>query len=372
MTAPMVLDGAMHGAAFLAYVEQVLVPTLKPGDIVVMDKDGMSRHVTLSGVPVFDDAGNFRGYRGSATDVTERKRAEAALIESEATLQARVADLEEVQRKPENQGADLVRLSEDLRIASDQSDLANRAKSEFLANMSHELRTPLNAIIGFAEILSNELFGALGNSRYLDYAKDIHESGHHLLALINDILDLSKIEAGNIEIREEVIDIPEVIQSCVRLSAERAQTAGVDLVMDLPEGFPPALRADKRMVKQIVVNLLSNAVKFTPPGGRITLTVRHDPDGGCVLQVADTSIGIAPENISKALARFGQVDGEFNRKFEGTGLGLPLSQSLVELHGGSLEIESELGAGTTVTVRFPPGRVVQFVEQSVSQGRSAG
>ena len=238
--------------------------------------------------------------------------------------------------------------------------------------MSHELRTPLNAIIGFAEILSNELFGALGNARYLDYAKDIHESGHHLLALINDILDLSKIETGNIEIHEEVIDVYEVIQSCMRLSAERALIAGVDLVTDLTEGFLPALRADKRMVKQIVVNLLSNAIKFTPSGGRIAVTVRHDPDGGCILQIADTGIGIAPENISKALARFGQVDGEFTRKFEGTGLGLPLSQSLVELHGGTLEIESELGAGTTVTVRFPPERVVQFVEQSVSQGRSAG
>ena len=239
----------------------------------------------------------------------------------------------------------------------EEAEVANRAKSEFLANMSHELRTPLNAIIGFAEIIMDEVLGPVGNEKYRDYAKDINDSGQHLLEIINDILDLSKIETGQVALREEEIDVPEVVHGCLKLIGERAKSAGVDLIADFDTETYPVLLADRRMLKQILVNLLSNAVKFTPPGGRVTVSAHCDPAAGYTLTIADTGIGIAPDDIPKALARFAQVDARLDRRFEGTGLGLPLSKALVELHGGSLELESEVCVGTTVTIRFPAARV---------------
>jgi PAS domain S-box-containing protein len=239
----------------------------------------------------------------------------------------------------------------------DEAEIANRTKSEFLANMSHELRTPLNAIIGFAEIIMDEVLGPAGNEKYRGYAKDINDSGQHLLKIINDILDLSKIETGQAALCEEEVDVPEALHASLKLIRERARSAGIDLVADFESQPLPKLRADPRMLKQILVNLLSNAVKFTPQGGRVTVSAHCDPVAGYALTVADTGIGIALEDIPKAFARFEQVDAKLDRRYEGTGLGLPLSKAFVELHGGSLELESEVGVGTTVTVRFPAGCV---------------
>ncbi len=252
-------------------------------------------------------------------------------------------------------------MAETLTNAYDQVATANRTKSEFLANMSHELRTPLNAILGFSELMSNATHGPLGNPKYEEYTKDINDSGRHLLALINDILDLSKIEAGRLELDEEEIDVAMTIGSCMVLVKERARNGGVKLKTDIPDGLP-ALHADKRKLKQILVNLLSNAVKFTPAGGEVTLKVWSRPDSGYVFQVIDTGIGIALADIPAALSPFGQVDSRLDRKYEGTGLGLPLTKSFVEMHGGSLDLQSEEGAGTTVTVRFPKERIVRVPE----------
>ena len=319
--------------------------------------DGAQLEIRINGAPVLDSVGGFKGYRGTGRDITARVRTEAALRDSEQALQTRVADLEEAQRRLERQGADLVRLAGDLRLASEQADSANLAKSAFLAAMSHELRTPLNAIIGFSEIIASETSGPIGNAKYSEYAKDINDSGQHLLALINDILDLSKVDSGVEELHEEDIEIRVLARSILTLVGGRAGKDGVKLQLDLADDLP-ALRGDHRKLKQILVNLLSNAIKFTEPGGSVTFKARCRSASGYVFQVIDTGIGIAPEDIPKALSQFGQVDSDLNRRYEGTGLGLPLTKALVELHGGSLDLQSEVGVGTTVTLRFPADRIV--------------
>lgn len=237
------------------------------------------------------------------------------------------------------------------------AELANRAKSEFLANMSHELRTPLNAIIGFSDMISGETLGPVGEPKYLEYVKDINASGTHLLELINDILDLSKIEAGKHELQERNIDVLRVIRSCLTLVKERAETRCVKIETDTAN-VVTALFADERNLKQIFLNLLTNAIKFTPAGGKVTITAWSDPDDGYVFQFTDSGIGIAPDDIPNVLASFGQVESALSREQQGTGLGLPLTKSLVEMHGGSLELQSEIGVGTTATVRFPAERIV--------------
>jgi signal transduction histidine kinase len=244
----------------------------------------------------------------------------------------------------------------ELIAANNKAEIANRAKSEFLANMSHELRTPLNAVIGFSELIHNESFGPC-ERRYRDYALNINESGQHLLDLINDILDISKVESGANEIHEEKIEIREVTDSVVTMVKDRAQKGGVELCLEVPDN-PPALLADSRKMKQILVNLLSNAIKFTDPGGKVTFKIWCREGSGYVFQIMDTGIGIALDDIPKALAPFQQVHSALDRKYEGTGLGLPLTKSLVEQHGGSLDLQSRFGIGTTVTVRLPEGRVV--------------
>ena len=290
-------------------------------------------------------------------EITERKRAEERLLASEDGLKKRVADLEEARRELEEQGTNLVGLAGDLRVARDDARAANRAKSEFLAAMSHELRTPLNAVIGFSEIIRDETFGPVGSVQYRNYASDFHESGQHLLALINDILDLSKIESGTDELHEDEIDIAEITRAALKLVRQRAEQGGIKLALELQDRLP-ALRADQRKLKQILVNLLSNAVKFTDAGGEVTLRTWCRMDSGYVFQVVDTGIGIAPEDIPRALVQYGQVDGDLNRQYEGTGLGLPLTKALVEQHGGTLDFQSEVGVGTTVTARFPAKRIV--------------
>jgi signal transduction histidine kinase len=242
----------------------------------------------------------------------------------------------------------------------ERAELANRSKSEFLANMSHELRTPLNAIIGFSEILQNELMGPLGTDCYKEYVLNIKDSGTHLLDIINDILDLSKIEAGKAQLLEEIIDLSRTILACTRLMEVRAANAKVRLVATVAPNLP-AVRADERKMKQILINLLSNAVKFTPEGGEVTLFARRSEGGGVEITVSDTGIGIAPEDIQKALSPFNQIDSSLSRKYNGTGLGLPLAESFTRMHGGTLTLESREGEGTRVVLYFPENRVVSQV-----------
>ncbi|MGH6932667.1 MAG: hybrid sensor histidine kinase/response regulator [Dongiaceae bacterium] len=244
---------------------------------------------------------------------------------------------------------------EQLRDAKEAAELANRTKTEFMANMSHELRTPLNAIIGFADIIRAELIGSIGSPRYREYARDIGDSARHLLSIINDILDVSKIEAGKLELHEEPIDLDSLIDDVFRLVHERAEQAEVSL-RKVAERPVPGLLADPRKIKQILLNLLSNSIKFTPTGGTVGITLALGTDGGLTVTVEDTGIGIAPEHIPLATARFGQVDGSMTRRYSGTGLGLPLTIGLVELHQGTLSIGSTVGQGTKVTICFPPGR----------------
>jgi two-component system cell cycle sensor histidine kinase PleC len=234
-----------------------------------------------------------------------------------------------------------------------QAEEASLSKTRFLANMSHELRTPLNAIIGFAEIIHKEIFGPLGNNRYGEYVNDILSSGQHLLGLINNILDMSKIESGSWRIHPEMTDPVEIMDACIRTFRERAEGRGVFISMAVDarlfEGF-----VDRQALRQILLNLISNAVKFTPAGGRIEVGARSEEDGGFIIWVADTGIGIAPEHIPTVLAPFGQVENDLTRQYEGTGLGVPLVKSLVEMHGGRFEIQSVPGEGTTIRTLFPP------------------
>jgi signal transduction histidine kinase len=233
----------------------------------------------------------------------------------------------------------------------------NRAKTDFLANVSHELRTPLNAIIGFSEMMQQEAFGPLGDGKYREYVADIHDSGTHLLRLINDILDLSKIESGKADLADEVIDVARTMRACLRIVAERAGDAGIALDSAIAPELK-AIRGDERKVKQILINLLSNAIKFTGAGGRVTARAAIRVDGEIEFAVTDTGIGIAPEDIPRVTLPFVQVDSGLDRRYEGTGLGLTLTKALTEQHGGRLEIESEVGAGTTVRVILPGERVV--------------
>jgi signal transduction histidine kinase len=249
-----------------------------------------------------------------------------------------------------------IRVEAELRAAKEEADLANRSKSEFLANVSHELRTPLNAIIGFSDTMGNEALGPVGNPRYREYLQDISQAGNHLLNLINDILDLSKIEVGKEELREDIVRISYVVDACTRLVKQRAEEKGVALRVDLSPQ-PERLFVDGQKLKQILINLLSNSVKFTEAGGRVTLSCRQDRDG-YLFAVADTGIGIAEKDIPTAMTAFRQVDGALSRKYGGTGLGLPLSRSLTELHGGVFELRSKIGVGTTVSVRLPSDRIV--------------
>ncbi len=408
--------------------------------------------IRASGAPFYDESGNFKGYRGVSSDITEeiafRERARSdseriatamdGLRESMALFdgQDRLIFCNEAFRELNNQIADIIvsgvtfeeilranigksyvrdsnddpeayvqrRLREfhkpespvdlelrngswvratvqildngervltvnditglkqaeaDLRAAKEQAEQANRAKSMFLANMSHELRTPLNAISGFSEIIRQELFGPLGDPHYGEYAQDIHASGQHLLAIINDILDLARIEEGQDKLEDSEQSIAEVINACMPLVRGRATTARVQIGLEIEKDLPRVV-LDLRRTKQILINLLSNSIKFTEPGGNITIAAAKSDDGGMVVTVRDSGIGMRPEDIRKALEPFGQIDSSLARRYEGTGLGLSLARQLTEAHGGRLEIDSDLGVGTTVRILLPPDRLVGY------------
>jgi PAS domain S-box-containing protein len=282
---------------------------------------GERRTFLTSKAPVFDASGQVAHLVSVAIDITDQKRAERSLI-----------------------------------AIKEEAESANRLKSVFLANMSHELRTPLNAIIGFAEIIAEQMFGAVSPPNYRDYARNIRAAGSHLLAVINDILDMTRIEAGQTRLQEERFDLGALVGAAIALVAGTAAEKSLALDCDLA-GDLPLLEADPRKVKQMLINLLSNAIKFTDRGSVRVAAALH-AGGELTVAIADTGIGIAAEDIDKAMAPFGQVDSTLARRHQGTGLGLPLTKALIELHDGRFEIESVPGAGTTTRLVFPAVRVI--------------
>jgi signal transduction histidine kinase len=274
---------------------------------------------------------------GRILQISRRAMPDGAIV----SVYSDITDLKESERK--------------LIQARSQAEMANHAKSEFLANMSHELRTPLNAIIGFSEIIAHELFGPLNNEKYLDYMKDIHQSSLHLLSIINDVLDMSKIEAGKLELSKEPLNIRHLVGEVVRMMRERADSHGIELVTKLAEG-EAEIWADERAIKQIFLNLLSNAIKFSRDGGEVCIRVVSEKPGLVVVEFEDHGIGMNEEELERALQPFGQAKPSTTRNYGGTGLGLPITKGLIEAHGGKLAIESRAGQGTIARISLPTER----------------
>ena len=290
------------------------------------------------------------GFVSVGTDITALKRHEERLLQSEKTLMTTVRDLQKQRQVAEEQSQRLAEMADKFSMEKARAEAANRSKSEFLANMSHELRTPLNAVIGFSEMMQQQVFGPLGNAKYAEYSHDIRRSGQFLLDVINDILDMSKIEAGRMDLEYSEVGMAQTIEDVTRIIGQRAHEARVTL--DFDNGVQEPFPADRRAVKQILINLLSNAVKFSPEGGRVRLTTRDD--GKVItIAIADNGIGIPQRDIDKLGRPFEQVENQFTKTKGGSGLGLAISKSLAQLHGGRLDINSAEGKGTTVTVTLP-------------------
>jgi signal transduction histidine kinase len=312
---------------------------LFPQDTILADMGA----VCYRGEPFVDDAGNPIGHVFALNDCPDDA---SEIADQFIHLIASWVGTEFRRREAELASAQAKELAEQ----------ASRAKDVFLATMSHELRTPLNAIIGFSDVLRQEAMGPLGTAEYREYADDINASGSHLLTLVNDILDIAKLGTGPIALADDSVDCAALTADCLRLVKQQARNGGVTLHAALPADLP-RIRADALRLKQIVLNLLSNAVKFTPAGGRVTVAAAIDGSGHFALQICDTGIGISTDQIAKVVLPFYQVRDAGRRG--GTGLGLSLAKALVELHGGSLHLDSRLGAGTMATVRLPPDRLLR-------------
>jgi two-component system, cell cycle sensor histidine kinase PleC len=357
------IPGGIHEGLLYAELIAILAETIVLDDKGETSSTWFDRQLTYHERP--EGSVVIQNSAGRWYNLTERKTNDngtvlmlsdvSAIKRAEQDMQNRLLDLQAAKLVSDRQSEQLQTLAEQFASAKEEADAASRTKSEFLANMSHELRTPLNAVMGFSEVIKNELFGPVGVAQYKQYADDIYESGAHLLAIINDILDLSKVEAGKFDLNETEIQVPELCRSVIHIVKGRADEAGIMLIKRIPEN-PPYLLADPRSLKQMLLNLMSNAIKFTSSGGTVDLVATIVEDGGFRFDIRDTGVGIAPEHFDTVLSPFGQVDTAHARDHQGTGLGLPLVKAFIEMHGGHIEIESELDAGTTVSLFFPPER----------------
>src|SRR4051794_8407861 len=299
------------------------------------------------------------GYVSVGTDITRIKEHEQKLVDNDLRLRATVIDLKRSQTTLEAQAIELVDLAQKYSDEKNRAEEANQTKSKFLANMSHELRTPLNAIIGFSEVMGSGMFGSLGSEKYQEYCHDILTSGHYLLEVINDILDMSKIEAGRMKLDMETLDLSTTLAESLRVVSGRADDKHLALDTDI-EGAVPVV-ADRRAIKQIIVNLLSNAVKFTPDGGKVLVRSRVFSDS-IILTIADSGIGIAPQALARLGKPFEQVESQLTKTYHGSGLGLAIAKSLAGLHGGTMRLRSRLGEGTAVCVTLPRDRGIVKAE----------